>query len=140
MNAPLYLSGPMSGYPQFNIPAFDAAAWALRALGYNIISPSELDDPCVRDRCMRSIDGAPISEPGMPTWGNFIGRDIRVLLDSCSGIVLLNGWEESRGSKIEVCAGLHAGFVDFLRWNGRSLCAMPKRTVVELAMRTPEDF
>src|SRR5690606_41767260 len=39
-----YLSGPMSGYPQYNFPAFAKAAETLRGFGYNLVSPAELDD------------------------------------------------------------------------------------------------
>lgn len=43
-----YLAGPMSNIPQFNFPAFDDAAADLRARGWDIVSPAELDRPEVR--------------------------------------------------------------------------------------------
>ena len=39
----VYLSGPMTGLPDFNRPAFHAAAAALRAQGYVVINPAEVD-------------------------------------------------------------------------------------------------
>ncbi|QOC56010.1 nucleoside deoxyribosyltransferase [Gordonia phage Clown] len=39
-----YLAGPMTGYPEFNYPAFTAAAENLRAQGLTVVSPHELHD------------------------------------------------------------------------------------------------
>jgi hypothetical protein len=39
----IYLSGPMTGLPDLNFPAFNAAASALRAKGLNVINPAEIN-------------------------------------------------------------------------------------------------
>lgn len=39
----LYISGPITGMPDLNFPAFHAAAAALRAAGYTVTNPAELD-------------------------------------------------------------------------------------------------
>ncbi len=41
----IYISGPMSGLPECNYPAFNAAAAHLRALGYSVENPAENPDP-----------------------------------------------------------------------------------------------
>ncbi len=41
-----YLAGPMTGIPQFNYPLFDSVSAELRASGYDITSPAEMDDGC----------------------------------------------------------------------------------------------
>lgn len=42
----IYDSGPMTGLPGLNFPAFDAAAKQLRAAGYDVVNPAELNpDP-----------------------------------------------------------------------------------------------
>jgi hypothetical protein len=78
----IYLSGPMTGYPNLNFPAFNAEAARLRALGYEVVSPAELNpDPNTsRQECLR--------------------RDIRGLLD-CDTIAILPGWELSKGARLE---------------------------------------
>ena len=39
----VYLCGPMTGYPQKNYPAFYMWAKRLRAVGYTVVSPEELN-------------------------------------------------------------------------------------------------
>lgn len=102
-----YLAGPMSGVPQFNIPAFDAAAKALRAVGCKIISPAELDALEIRTKYLLSADGATL--PGTPTWGTFLSRDVKIVADDVRGIVLMSGWEKSRGARLEAYVGLLCG-------------------------------
>lgn len=84
MNCMVYLSGPMSGKPDFNFPAFYAAAEKLRAEGYNVINPAEMD----------AADPKPLA------WEDYLRRDIRVLLD-CQAIALLPGWRGSKGASLE---------------------------------------
>ena len=98
-----YLAGKMTGVPRYNIPAFDAAAAALRAKGYSIVSPAELDDPEVRAASYASPDGK--GSTGR-TWGEFLARDVKIVADDVQGMILLEGWQESRGAKLEVYVGL----------------------------------
>lgn len=81
----LYLSGPMSGMPDLNFPAFHAAAADLRARGFTVINPAELD----------AADAAPME------WEQYLRRDIRHLMDA-DRIAMLAGWERSRGAKLEL--------------------------------------
>jgi len=45
-NPPVYLAGPMSGYPDFNRPAFAASAERLRAMGFFVLNPGTLNPDC----------------------------------------------------------------------------------------------
>lgn len=40
----VYLSGPMAGLPEHNFPAFHAHAAQLRAAGYDVVNPAEIDN------------------------------------------------------------------------------------------------
>lgn len=103
-----YLAGPMSSLPQANIPAFDAAAEYLRTyLKLEIVSPAELDDPEVR---AAALAGAPTGK----TWGEFLGRDVPVVADTVQGIILLDGWEKSRGARLEAYVGVLCGHTHWL--------------------------
>ena len=108
----IYLCGPMSNVPHFNVPRFDAAAELLRERGHHVVSPAELDDPSLRDAAMRSPDGdlkAYVASTGA-TWGEFLQRDLSVI---CSGqvdaIAVLPGWRESRGASLEVLVAASTG-------------------------------
>lgn len=111
-----YLSGPMSGIPQFNFPMFDRIARSLRAQGYRVVSPAEMDDEAVRAAAVSSADGAAHSAGG-PTWGDFLARDVRIIADQVNGIILLPGWERSRGARLEAFVALLQKDFDFLRWD-----------------------
>lgn len=98
----LYLAGPMTGIPKFNFPRFIEVATKLRAAGHTIVSPNELDSEAVREAAMASPDGS--MSGGMvagETWGQILARDVRIVADQCDGVVLLEGWEHSRGACLE---------------------------------------
>jgi hypothetical protein len=103
----VYLAGPMTGIPQFNFPAFDAAAAELRAFGYEVVSPAEMDDPETRAAAMASPDGAPGSgSSNGETWGDFLARDVKLIADDgIKAIYVLPGWSASRGARLETFVG-----------------------------------
>lgn len=87
MTTSLYIAGPMSGLPEFNYPAFRAAAEALRAAGYDVLNPIDVD-----------IDGTTEDER---TWEWYMRRTLAMML-SADAIATLPGWRDSRGATIEV--------------------------------------
>jgi nucleoside 2-deoxyribosyltransferase len=97
----VYVAGPMSGLPQFNFPAFDAAAADLRDRGFTVVSPAELDDPQQRAAATASEDG---DADKLPTrYEDFLARDAEYIVsDRVEAIVVLPGWEDSRGANFEV--------------------------------------
>lgn len=101
----LYIAGPMTGLPQFNIPTFDAVADELRALGFDAVSPAELDDEATRAAALQSPDGSMADPLNGETWGDFLARDVKLIADSIDAIALLPGWEDSRGAQLEVFVG-----------------------------------
>lgn len=98
-----YLGGPMTGIPQFNFPEFRRVATKLRAEGYNIVSPAELDDPESARAAMESNDGAPGSgSANGEEWEDFLARDVVICaLPTCIGAIMLPGWEKSNGARLE---------------------------------------
>lgn len=125
-----YIAGPMSGIPQFNFPLFHAAAAALRAQGFDIVSPAETDPEDVREAAMASPDGkyGADGKVGHETWGDMLARDVKQLADGVErqwidgadpefsatrlpidGIAFLPGWENSKGARLEAFVGLLTG-------------------------------
>jgi len=79
----VYLSGPMTGYAEFNFPTFNAAAAALRAEGWSVVNPADHG----------LVDGA--------GWGDYLRHDIAKIA-GCESIALLPGWSKSKGAQLEV--------------------------------------
>lgn len=74
----------MTGYEAFNYPAFEEAATHLRALGYDVVSPHEVNDADDTDH----------------SWDWFLRRDIAELV-TAEAVVVLPGWEASKGANLE---------------------------------------
>lgn len=93
----IYISGPMTGLPDLNFPAFNAAAERLRRQGHSVVNPAEIG-----------------SEPGRD-WVDYMKADIKALCD-CDALALLPGWQNSKGAHLELHLahrlGLEIGTVD----------------------------
>ena len=81
--ATVYIAGPMTGLPDFNYPAFHAAAAAWRAVGWIVSNPAE------------NFAG----HQDLP-YADYIRKDLADLM-ACEAIALLPGWVESRGANLE---------------------------------------
>lgn len=89
------VSGPMTGLPDLNAPAFHEAAKRLRAEGHHVVNPAEL------------------GEPEGWAWEDFLRRDLRHLLD-CDAICLLPGWHRSRGAQLAQYVAVKLGYTVLL--------------------------
>lgn len=88
----------MSSYPEHNFPAFREAAKILRSLGHEVTSPVEMDESEGFDSAT-----APDVTPGSQEWAAFLSRDVRVVAsEDIEAVVVLDGWEKSRGAALEV--------------------------------------
>ena len=99
----------MTGHPQFNIPAFAHAAEDMRDMGFNIVVPYELDDPYTKSCLLASSDGSVGSDHTGRTFIDYLARDLKVLADECDGIILLPGWDDSKGARLEAYTALLLG-------------------------------
>lgn len=83
-----YIAGPMTNYEKYNYPLFERATEYVRdETGAYVCSPHEID---------HGDHGVLGSIP----WEEYIRTDLENLL-SCSAIVLLPYWEDSRGARLE---------------------------------------
>lgn len=87
----LYLAGPMTGIPNWNYPAFERATQALRAAGYTVVSPHELD---------RQMDHDP-NVDGHLGYREYMKQDLPAVLES-DAVAVLPGWAASKGARLEV--------------------------------------
>jgi len=84
----IYISGPMTGHPGHNYPAFHRMAQKFRAAGFHVENPAE--------------------NPGFDSWEGYMRHALAKLL-TCDAILMLDGWENSRGAKIERNLALELG-------------------------------
>lgn len=84
-NSMIYISGPITGDKAYR-QKFRAAAEQLKARGYNVVNPAELDNVL------------PVESM---TWSQIMDHCLD-LLKRCDAVVVLPGWEESRGCNREV--------------------------------------
>lgn len=100
----------MTGLPDFNYPAFHAAAAELRANGMHVENPAEHG----------TVDGA--------EWSDYLGYDLG-RLGTCGAIYMLPGWEKSKGAQLEMHVACTLGLV--------VLYAPEAKTIAEAAPAVP---
>lgn len=86
----VFISGPMSGYPDWNKPAFMRAESELKAAGFSVFNPAWLNvDEHWTNQDLMAIDLAALSR--------------------CDYIYQLEGWENSKGARAEYMAAVWSG-------------------------------
>lgn len=119
----VYVSGPMTGYPDFNFKAFDGVAAELRSGGVKVFSPADHDREVV-DRLWPGkrpedfpgyaegdlagyFDG--VSHGGEFQLDNMLAWDFTVICNEIDSVVLLPAWEASTGARSERFVGERTG-------------------------------
>lgn len=104
-----YLAGPMTGIPHYNVYAFDRVATMWRSLGHDVWTPFDSMNVVFQRHHGRDFDprtdrcdyGDPLLPEVMTQNVDAIGkRDATILID---------GWEQSRGSQLEVMYAVTIG-------------------------------
>jgi hypothetical protein len=101
-----YLAGPMTGLPQYNFPAFRIAAERLRYRGLDVVSAHEVDH------------GETEEDRGDKPHNEYMRGDlIHMLEKGCTAIILLPGWQRSKGALIEfqIAVGLDMEIFEYCR-------------------------
>lgn len=80
----VFLAGPMANVPEFNFPAFHAAAEQLRAAGYDVLDPSRHGAATSREE-----------------WAACMRLGLRDVLDA-DGVAVLPRWSKAPGANLEV--------------------------------------
>lgn len=77
-----YLAGPMSGHENFNRPRFNEIAAILRDQDFSVWNPAELE-----------VEG--------DDYNQYMREGLSRLVE-CHALILIPGWETSKGTKIEI--------------------------------------
>lgn len=90
--ATIYLATKMRGVPGYNAPLFADYAAQIRAAGFTVLSPPELDAE------LTEIEEPPTKRDIRRLLANSLGH----LLDEADALCLLPGWRDSRGVAAEI--------------------------------------
>jgi hypothetical protein len=89
----VYISGPITGRDMTECKVdFNSAELWLTGLGYDVVNPLSYD--VIENR----------------SWEDYMKRDLKLLLD-CDYIYLLDGWESSRGARLEYNVAFDLGII-----------------------------
>lgn len=105
----LYLSGPIAGVPDHGVK-FERLADLVRKLGHIPIDPRTIPAEC-GDTCKASGQ----TMLGGHTWSCFLRYDLIGLLN-CDGAVMMRGWENSQGARLEHSVAIAAGMPVWYEW------------------------
>jgi hypothetical protein len=86
----IYISGPMTGLPEFNFPLFCQVAKKIVARGHIVVNPATLIE-------------------GSKDRSHYLRADLLLLVGQATAIVVLPGWGGSRGARLEVEIGRQLG-------------------------------
>jgi hypothetical protein len=75
----------MAGYPENNFPAFQSAFDLCQDYSIKVLSPHMIKH--VGDNLQ---------------WSDYLRGDLIEMLDKCSGLILINGWPQSKGARLEL--------------------------------------
>lgn len=89
----VYISGPMTGYPNYNYPAFFDAEERLRDSGFDVVNPARHEDADL---------------PEDPQWPDFMRVAMRAL-SRVDMVAVLPRADASRGANCEVAWALDLG-------------------------------
>lgn len=79
----IMVSGPMTGIPDMNYPAFNKVTSRLRTAGFAVENPAENHAPS-----------------NAPTWADWMRLSLAQMM-RCDAVVMLPGWWRSKGARIE---------------------------------------
>lgn len=123
----IYLSGPMTGYPQFNYPAFADATKRMRKAGFTVFTPHEF-----------------LTNAGTPSQADLrraFAAYCKFICEEAEAVVVLDGWTKSKGATCEVALARNCGIpvvaLDAATGHLSVVPNVPLRSVAEVSTPFP---
>lgn len=96
----IYIAGPMSGYPEFNFPAFFRAQNVLEGVGYKVFNPANKEQEKELNVEAYKVGDAKLAvESGFDFKECYLWDLTKVI--EADAIYMLRGWEQSPGARGE---------------------------------------
>ena len=96
----IYVSGPMTGFEDFNRASFNEARGYLQAAGFSVIIPGDDEEYTTEERAVWKVHRAQME--------SYMFRDFLHILAS-GAVAVLDDWELSVGSRVEVIVAQEIG-------------------------------
>lgn len=93
----IYIAGPMTGYKDWNFPAFFEVENRLIELGHDPVNPAHNDGATVQ----AALESAGKPEAPNNPWRWYMRRDLPHVLE-VDALCVLPGWQKSKGASLEV--------------------------------------
>lgn len=103
----LYLAGPMRGIPEYNFPAFFAAADLLTAMGHVVHNPAQVDVDA-GFQWEGTTGREDLSSLGF-SLRETLAKDMALVALHSDGVAVLPGWEASTGARAEAALAMALG-------------------------------
>lgn len=106
MTKRIYVAGPMTGYPEFNFPAFFSAEDKLRSQGWEVDNPAdkEQEKELSINGSYKDGDAVKAIKEGFDFRKCYLWDLTKVVYGD--GIYMLKGWEQSPGARGEHAAAV----------------------------------
>lgn len=124
----VFLSGPMTGIKNYNREAFDDAEYAIRQKYLYRNEPVEIINPAASDYVQGAERTGQEVQVGSKEYATILGS----CLDRLKGatvVVMLPGWEKSKGASIEHYAAERMGILTTTLESYLNLIEPPTRTI-----------
>lgn len=103
----IYIAGPMTGIPYCNHPLFYAVEKLLTFQGLECFNPAKHGGSLTGEHTKTGkIEDLP---EGMNTYKKLLSMDLGAVIWECDSIVLLDGWQNSKGARAELMLALALG-------------------------------
>lgn len=105
----VYVSGGMTGLPEFNYPAFRSATASLRAAGYTGWCPTEHTG--IDTTGMTGTERSGSDDPRLASFDlqTSFAEYARVITTEVDAVAVIPGWEKSKGARAEVALAQAVG-------------------------------
>ena len=94
MRKQIYVSGPMTGYKDFNRAAFEEARAKGEALGYAMFIPGDGEEYSEAE--VENLSASPANR------AKWMHKDFRFIVNHADEVWVLPGWMQSQGARDEV--------------------------------------
>lgn len=125
----VFVSGPMTGYDNFNFGKFDAIAEKLSKAGVDVVNPVDICRKYKKERVLadKSVFAQMVEEQ-------------QAAEKACSAILMLDGWETSNGARLELDTALRNGLDIFQEKDISLLIGLASNPHAKLAVALREIY